>query len=333
MSGDHRSQDHSGHDGVGFHPVRVAILLSSTFLAFSSLYIWLSGRIAAARSATVAELEHIETIKGIVFVLSCSALMFLLTWILMRRVARTQEQVLAHRQALVVAERRALAGVLASTLAHDMNNILTVGVATADLLRHQQGMTPEQAEMVGDLVDTFDRLTSITRRLSSLGRDGLRADLVPGDLSAVIREEMGFALRHARLRRCRINLRTEDSIPLLLSPCLLQQMLMNLLLNAAEAAGQDGAIEVHVRREGEQAVIEVHDSGPGIPEQQRDRIFEAFYTTKPKGGGLGLLSVKAAAQAHRGRITILKSHLGGACFRVEFPAQPVTATEPLVPAT
>lgn len=323
ITGDSKAPQRSAHEGVGLHPVRLAALLTLVYLALCTAYILFSSRLAAAGSRTVAELERLETVKGLVFVLSCSGLLFLLTWILLRRIARAQEELWAHRQALVLAERRALAGVLASSLAHDMNNILTVGVATADLLQRQRQLPADQQDMIRDLAETFERLTAITRRLASLGRDGLTADLAPGDLCAVVREELGFALRHARLRRRRINLRADAPIPMMLNATLLQQMLMNLLLNAADAAGDGGTIEVRVRREGEMAAMEVHDSGPGIPESERDRVFDAFYSTKPSGGGLGLLSVKAAVQTHRGQVAIQTSPLGGACFRIELPAQPV----------
>jgi two-component system NtrC family sensor kinase len=96
-------------------------------------------------------------------------------------------------------------------------------------------------------------------------------------------------------------------------------MLINLVLNAAEATGPGGRIDVRLTGDGAEARLEVHDDGPGIPEERRPGIFEAFETTKPDGTGLGLFSVQHIAEVHGGRAEALASELGGACFRVSLP--------------
>jgi signal transduction histidine kinase len=309
-------------DILTWRALPVSLTLGGVFLVFCSAYIWISGRLAAASSRSVNELAHIEAVKGLLFVLVCSALFTLMTWLLMRRMAREQAQLAKSTQALSAMEQRAMTGSLASSVAHDMNNILTVGCASAEMLLQTEGLSTDQKELARDINDSFNRITDLTRRLSSMGRTGIKGNLETGDLRQLLEAELAFARHHERLRRCSFSLQAPEAINLRLNAPMIQQMLINLLLNAAEATKGLGRIEVHLRNEHQSAVLEVHDSGPGIPEDQRTRVFDAFYTTKPEGHGLGLLSVKAAAQMHRGRVVVLESPLGGACFRITMPLDP-----------
>jgi signal transduction histidine kinase len=99
----------------------------------------------------------------------------------------------------------------------------------------------------------------------------------------------------------------------------LQQVLWNLLRNAAEAA--DSTVLVHVgEAEGGGARISVEDDGPGIAEEHIARIFEPFYTTKSRGSGLGLATVQSIVHAHGGAIRAINRPEGGCAFIVELPA-------------
>lgn len=311
----------SSQVGRLWRPGSVALILGVVYLIFCSLYIWISGHLAAQRAGTVNELAHIETIKGLIFVLVCAGLITALAWGLLRKLARSQEQLTQNKQALLLTERRAMAGSLASSIAHDMNNILTVGCASAEMLVHSKGLDGDQMELARDINDSFNRMVDMTRRLSAMGRTGTRGDLQPGDLREVLENEITFARHHLRLRGCQIDLKAPEPITIRLHVPMLQQMLVNLLLNAADAMKGKGHIEVHLRKDKFAAIVEVHDSGPGIPAEEREHVFEAFYTTKPDGNGLGLLSVKAAAQMHRGRVVVIESPLGGACFRISMPLE------------
>jgi len=108
--------------------------------------------------------------------------------------------------------------------------------------------------------------------------------------------------------------------PLYCSGPLIEQILINLLDNAAFAAGPGGWVQISVRREGALAVIEVGDSGPGVPPQLLDRIFDPFFTTKPvgKGTGLGLTISRRVAQNHGGNLRVVRQG-AGSIFRLELP--------------
>jgi signal transduction histidine kinase len=99
-------------------------------------------------------------------------------------------------------------------------------------------------------------------------------------------------------------------------------MLLNLILNAADATRGRGRIDVYSRREDESVVLEVHDDGPGVPPDLREKVFTAFFSSKAHGTGLGLLSVKVTVEAHGGTVEVGDSDLGGARLKVTLPRTP-----------
>jgi two-component system sensor histidine kinase AtoS len=105
----------------------------------------------------------------------------------------------------------------------------------------------------------------------------------------------------------------------------LEQLFLNLLLNAHEATPAGGAVSVAVTRESEKVTVSVADTGPGIAPELLDRIFEPFFTTKQRGSGLGLAISAAVAEAHGARLSPGNRPGGGAIFSVEFPLTPKTA--------
>jgi len=107
------------------------------------------------------------------------------------------------------------------------------------------------------------------------------------------------------------------------TPALLNQVVMNILGNAADALSEGGTITVATRAEPDLDVIRISDTGPGIPQELRERIFEPFFTTKPVGSGtgLGLAIAYSVVQAHSGSLTVETAQEGGACFVIGIPRQ------------
>lgn len=300
-------------------PSRLAFRVAATYFVLCALYIAISTFIASRVAESVDHLVGIEIWKGTLFVLLSAALIYMLMRRLLVRIARDRHLIDEQQSAMALAERRGLAGVLSSTVAHDMNNILAVGVASADLLATSGDLTADQKELIQQINESFTRMTEMTKRLAELSRTSTRVPVESGDLARVVSSEVAFLQHHDRLHRRAVSYAGPESMTAVIAIPMIQQAVVNLLLNAAEACPAGGRIEVRLRREGDDAVIEVHDNGPGVPEDKRDRIFDPSYTTKANGVGLGLLSVKAAARAHKGKVEVLDSPLGGACFRIRFP--------------
>lgn len=298
-------------------PCQTAAMLAITYGGLVLAYIFVSSYLAGILAVSKLQLTDIEFWKGVAFVITTSAVVFYLAFAILRRVAEREGELVRNRQALVVAERRALSGIFAAAVAHDINNMLSVFHGGLDELAVENPSEP-----VRHMQTALDGLQKMTAQLLQASRDNGYTERTACDLTAIVRDAVGFGRIHSRIRHCRIEERCPDDAPCQAHSTLLRQMVLNLLLNAAEATGGKGRILVSLETSaGGGYSLAVSDDGPGVPPEYRERLFQPFFTTKQSGTGLGLLSVKAAAQAHGGSVEYDTSELGGACFRVVFPAR------------
>lgn len=268
-------------------------------------YIAVSSRLAADVSTSIEELAAWETTKGFLFVGTTAMLLFVGTQFLFRRLARTERDLARGHEALRLAEQRATPGLLAASIAHDLNNMLTVASSASDELRAED-VNPE---LLRELDDALRRSGELARRLSRAGR-GEAGRIVDGSVAELVAASLDLLghLPAARKRRVRLDVRGSTVRPLY--PALVEQVVTNLIVNALHATQEGGAVLVRVRDEGDAAHVEVHDDGPGFPE---GHVVEPFVTTKEDGTGLGLVSVRACARAHGGTMEVGRSQeLGGA---------------------
>lgn len=312
--------------GLPLRPLRYATCSALTYLVISGGYIVFSGELAANASASTQDLQRLETIKGLLFVVSSAAVIFALAYVLVRRIAERTRQLLQHQQALMIAERRALAGVLASTVAHDFNNLLTVVGSGLDVLAAEEGPRSEaDRELLEDMQHAVERGTTLAERLHRAGRNEIPDERRQVDLVELARETLRLVRAHPMLRHARVKVTGAGAVKAEAYPTLVHQILINLLVNAGEAVGGRGRVEVRIHQEDGLPRLEVHDDGPGISEAARERMFEPFYTTKESGTGLGMVSVRVCAARHGGEVQIDTSDLGGACFRVRLGPMPENA--------
>ena len=302
-----------------FRPLAVSAILGCGYIGIGGIYILLSDWIAARMSESVADLVRIELAKGITFIFLTGAAFFTFSYFLLRRIASQEDRIIRQQAALLESEGRALAGVFASSVGHDMNNLLTVAdgnLQRLDLAAMEAG-APERAALKGVIAD----LVRLAGRLLTLGRAGTQGEWKEYDLVGLARMVSDLARTHKAVHGRRLEASLPGSLKTGGNPVLVGRAMMNLLLNAAEATGKGGRIEVRLASDGPAARLEVHDNGPGIPEGDRERIFDPFHTTKPEGTGLGLLSVKVCAEQHGGSVEVSRSDLGGACFRLILPRE------------
>jgi signal transduction histidine kinase len=230
-------------------------------------------------------------------------------------------------------------GMLAGGIAHDFNNLLAVILANT---RFAQGdaASEESAEALSDAIEAAEQAARLTRQL--LAYAGRRTpDVRSTDLSMLARST-SHLLASALPRGVALDTRLEGSLPRVRADIVqLEQVLMNLVINAGEAM-QDapgsvristGQCEVAADRiaewaigsdlqPGEYVYLEVADSGVGMDEATRARIFEPFFSTKHEGHGLGLAAVLGMVRGHHGGVELESEPGGGTCFRVFLPAEP-----------
>ena len=221
-----------------------------------------------------------------------------------------------------VAEKLAAVGTLTAGLAHEIRNPLNAAVLQLAVLERRVRRLPEdkQPELMGPLGIVRDEI----KRLDRLLEDSLRfarpreLSIQPMDAAAVL--DSAHALLTAEADRRGVSLALARTPTIVAGDSeRLKQAVMNLALNALDAAPKGGTVRLSLRAEDNDALIEVEDSGQGIPIEVRERIFEPFFTTKPAGTGLGLPIVHSIVTQHGGTIGVGRSELGGAKFWLRLP--------------
>ncbi len=206
---------------------------------------------------------------------------------------------------------------LAGGVAHDFNNLLAGILLHVRLLERDPASREEATEAIRALAEEG---SEVVRGLLLFARPEIARQAL--DLAAVVSEQ-GPLLRHVLPPTVQLSLALEPpSAAVFGSPGDLRRLLLNLVLNARDAMGEDGGrITVGVREEPGWALLEVADSGPGVPPELRERIFEPFFTLhrSGRGAGLGLAVVYAIVREHDGTVEVGSSPAGGARFTVRLP--------------
>ena len=225
-------------------------------------------------------------------------------------------------------QRLATLGELATTIAHDLNQPLTVIMTAAStisrLLRNRSG-DDELEPIARDILDAASRAADVMRQTRGIVRRD-EAVVEPIPVNDIVSEVARLLKSDAIIRQVVIELRLDPGAGCVAGGrAQLEQVLMNLLLNAIEAVSEQPHdcrnVLVTTRRVAPSEVeIRVHDTGIGVPEPLRDRVFEPFVTTKRQGTGLGLAIVRAIVQAHGGQVRLETPQERGAAFRVTLPA-------------
>jgi PAS domain S-box-containing protein len=235
-----------------------------------------------------------------------------------------------ERQALAHANRIMTMGQLTASIAHEVNQPIAAVVTNAQAALRWLNMQPSDPEEVRQ---ALDRIVRNGRRAGDvIGRiRALVAKAAPRNDQLDINEVMleVIALTRSELRGSGTSLQTQlaDGLPLILGDRIqLQQVMLNLIFNAVEAmsGSHDGSRELLIRTEQDGpagVLVAVQDSGPGLKPESVDRLFDAFYTTKPDGMGMGLSICRSIIEAHGGRMWATANVPRGAVLRFNLPRQ------------
>ena len=226
----------------------------------------------------------------------------------------------------VQAERLAEIGSLTGGLAHEIKNPLSTVQLNLQLLREDlEPQNPAYSRLVSRL-DTVHRETT---RLREILDDFLRyagrieIDRKPTELNQLLEELVDFFAPQAQLQRVQLRLKKHPA-PLVaeVDARLVKQAVLNLLINGLQAIGEGGGeLILTLSLQGRNAVIDVIDTGTGIPPEQVANIFTAYYTTKKHGTGIGLAMARRIAEEHGGRIGV-RSEVGkGSDFFMSLPVK------------
>jgi PAS domain S-box-containing protein len=231
-----------------------------------------------------------------------------------RRVGESERKRLRAR--LLETERLSALGEMAARIAHEVRNPLVSIGAAAQVVAEELG---EASPVLGEV----QAIAREVRRLDNIVSDFLRfarprrVERRQADVALVIDETV--ALVRPKAAAHELTVATERPLLARCDPDALKQVLLNVMLNAVEAA-PSGLIQVDASRFGDTVVLVVADRGSGVPESARRRVFDPFFSTKTRGTGLGLAVSKQIIDEHQGRIRLLRRRGGGTRVVIELPA-------------
>ena len=244
------------------------------------------------------------------------------------RDSQTRNQL--DRLEIARASRLSMLGEIAASLAHELNQPLAAIVSNAQaaqrLITTDAANPADMTEMLRDVAEQGTRAGEVIRRL----RSWIDRDQAPRQalcVTQVIREVEHLIRSELIMRHVRLTTELADDLPTIMADRIqLQQVIVNLVLNAAEAMHDQppDARNVRIRTspgDGE-VLVEVADRGPGIESEHLDRLFDAFFTTKREGLGMGLRICASIVRAHGGRIWAANNPTDGATFFVTLPREP-----------
>ena len=231
----------------------------------------------------------------------------------------------ATRQQIRRSEQLASVGRLAAGVAHEINNPLTGVLAFADLMREKENLDDQDREDLEVIIRETKRAREIVRGLLDYARE-TPSQKVSLNVNDVVRQTTQLLGKREAFQNVNIVEALADDLPSVHGDRnQLQQVLVNLSLNACEAMPEGGTLMVATSHADQRVAIEVTDTGCGIKPQHLDKIFEPFFTTKAvgKGTGLGLSVTYGIVQQHGGTLEVESAEGKGTTFTITFPTEKV----------
>jgi signal transduction histidine kinase len=221
------------------------------------------------------------------------------------------------------AERLAELGTLTGGLAHEIKNPLSTVQLNLQLLREDLSHDNPAFSRLSNRLQTVQKETS---RLREILDDFLRyagrieLDRKPTELNQLLDELVDFFSPQASLQRVQLRLRKSESpVIAAIDPKLIKQAVLNLMINGMQAMPNGGEMILTVSNHDTEAIIDIIDTGSGIPPEAQAKIFQAYYSTKKGGTGLGLAMAKRIAEEHGGRLSVASEMGKGSDFSLHLP--------------
>ena len=234
-----------------------------------------------------------------------------------------------HRETLRERQRReeehlAFAGVMANGIVHDFRNPMSSLRLDVQMLEKEAGraagLRPDRvATLASRSRHTIDRMDKVFEEFFYLARPGGdEAERI--DLAACLRDCL--AMLAPRLEQARVTANTaipDTAVNIQAPPASIRRALTNVINNAIQFSNPADALDVTLKADGAQAIVNVIDRGPGVPKAERKRIFDMFVSTRPGGTGLGLFLARTALARCGGTLELIDPPDGGSCFRITLP--------------
>ena len=255
-----------------------------------------------------------------------------LVWMLVNDLRRNQAALRKNfseleetRERLVMEEKLAAVGRLSSAIAHEIRNPVAM-ISSSLLTAARENLDQEQRDLMhGIATKEAARLERLTSDFLAYARPRPPVTSL-SNLSELVMYVADLSRANAESKRVNLAVNTPDKLLCEFDPASMQQVLLNLIMNAIDASPRDGTVTVRETEVGNFALVEVENPGPGIPADLAGRIFEPFFTTKPQGTGLGLAIARNIARSQGGDVSLTVNGPEHVTFCVAVPvAQAVAA--------
>ncbi|MEZ4371759.1 MAG: ATP-binding protein [Polyangiaceae bacterium] len=263
---------------------------------------------------TPKELGYYALLNALVIVT-----VMLLSGTLAERLAKAGGQIQAAEERAEEAERMAALGRLAAGLAHEIRNPLGSISGSIQLLKTSSGLLEEDKQLCEIIQREASRLNDLVTDMMDLSRPR-KPQLGPLDLAITAREVAELSATSGRaVSDVRVVYVGLDHAFIEADGAQMRQLVWNLVRNAVQASSAGDEVRVRLSEEGSEYTLAVEDDGIGIEEEARERLFDAFFTTRSKGTGVGLAVVKRIADEHGFRVEVDSAEGQGATFRIRAP--------------
>jgi len=231
------------------------------------------------------------------------------------------EELRTNEAYMIQSEKLASLGQLASGMAHEIHNPLTIISGEAQLyLERFKGQQPQVDQVLLSIIEECKRAADITRRILRFAKPA-PSDLAAISVKTILNETLTLAGYQVRMDRFQCAVNVPESLPQVRgNQNQLQEVFLNLILNACQAIGdKGGSLKLSAAAEDSLVAVRVEDNGPGIPASAQRKVFDPFYTTKPTGTGLGLFVSQRIVKAHGGTMVLDSEEGKGTCFTIRLP--------------
>jgi signal transduction histidine kinase len=308
--------------GVSFAPVwRLAWTILGALLLTIAVAGWFALRLSARIARPIGELTAHARGLNLSRAPSPPAIESALAEVgdLSRAFGEMLEALARAREHLIRAGKLAVVGEMAAIMAHEVRTPLGILKSSAQLLERRAGLSPQDRELTAFIGSETERLNRLVTTLLECATPR-PPEFRPHDLHALLAHVVSLVGTRAEKRAIEVGLEEGAADPIL--ACDREQMIqvfLNLLINAVQHVPEAGRVRLATEDAEGALLVRVEDDGPGIPEDERERVFDPFFTRRDGGVGLGLTIVRQIVEAHGGEIAVSRGHLGGACFTIHLP--------------
>lgn len=240
----------------------------------------------------------------------------------LRKQIEIAKKELQHAQKeLIKSERLSALGEMSAIVAHEVRNPMASIRASAQWIGEKIPKDDPNRKYTGYIIEESDRLERVVKDILTFSRESI-PQVEPTDIYKLIEDVLYFLKPEMESAQVRLLKHLKETIAMIkIDPALIRQVLLNVIQNALHfmANRERKELKLTTMQDGNNIVIEISDTGPGIPEENIKKIFEPFFTTKPSGTGLGLAVSNRIIESHKGRIEV-ESKLGyGSTFKIILP--------------